>query len=272
MARTQTDILRQINEVADKHAELAELQSNASRVSVWGYVKQTTAFAIRTIEELFDTHKAEVQAIINEQRIGTTGWYATQARRYQKGHKLALIDGRPGYTRDEPEVRILSHVAIEEDTTNGTIKVKVVKAGDAPGAPYTPLETEELQAFQTYLNAITFAGLRTEASSSAAVGIKVVAKVQVDAQLIATDGTAIDGTDSPVDEAVKNYLRNLPFNGILRRTALVDAIQAVPGVVDVRITALQGGGNSFTATYLPASGHAVLNETSALTYQTNLIT
>ena len=146
------------------------------------------------------------------QRIGTLAWYASQAKHYQKGHKLALINGRPGYTREETEARIVKHVAVEEDTTNSTIKVKAVKEGNAPGAPYTPLETEELQAFQFYLNAIAFAGLRTEASSEAAVGIKVVAKVQVDAQLIISSGseagTSVGSTGRPVEEAVKSYLRN----------------------------------------------------------------
>ena len=41
--------------------------------------------------------------------------------------------------------------------------------------------------------------------------------------------------------------------------------------LDVRIIELQSGGNNFTATYVPASGHAVLDDTSALSYQTDLI-
>ena len=78
-----------------------------------------------------------------------------------------------------------------------------------------PLETEKLTAFQAYLNAIAFAGLRTEASSEEAVDIKVVAKVQVDAQLIIASGsktdTAVSGTERASEEAVKNYLRTLSF-------------------------------------------------------------
>ena len=66
-------------------------------------------------------------------RIGTLAWYASQAKRYQKGHKLALINGRPGYTREEPETRIIKHVAIEEDATNGTINIKTVKDGASSG-------------------------------------------------------------------------------------------------------------------------------------------
>ena len=272
MARTQEQILRQINEEADRHVELAELQRNRSRVSVWGYVKQVVAFAIRTLEELFDTHRAEVQALIEQQQIGSLLWYKEQALRWQKGDQLALVDGSPAYLKNHPDARILRHVAVSEDTETGTISVQAVKAGDAPGAPYTPLTEVEQQAFQAYLNAITFAGLRATASSEAAVAVRIDAKVQVDAQLITTSGTAIGSTQKPVEEALKSYLRDLPFNGVVRRTAIVDAIQAVPGVIDVRITALQGADSAFVATYLPASGHAILDEASTLTYQTDLIT
>ena len=145
-----------------------------------GYAKQVVDFAIRTLEEPFDVHKEEVQALIDQQRIGSLLWYKEQALRWKRGNQLAIVSGRPTYLRDNSEARILRHVAVSEDTSKGAISVKAVKAGDNPG-PYTPLEAEELQAFQAYLNAITFAGLKTVASSEAAVAVRVTAKVQVDA-------------------------------------------------------------------------------------------
>ena len=281
MARTQEQILAQINEEADRHAALAELQRNTSRVSVWRYIKQTTAFAIRTIEEMLDTHSAEVEARLNRQRIGTPAWYAEQALRYQRGQKVALIDGRPGYATDVPDARIIRHVAVEEATDSdgnktGIIKVKAVKAGATPGAPYEVLTEEEKKSFQAYLNAITFAGLHVTASSDEAVPVQVTATIQVDAQLIVATGdaagTSVGGAEKPVEEAIRAYLRDLPFNGVIRRTAIVDAIQEVAGVVDVGITSLQANSTAFTATHKPAAGHASYADGSSLSYQTGLIT
>ena len=150
MARTQEQILAQINEEADRHAALAELQRHTSRISVWRHIKQSAAFAIRTIEEMLDTHSAEVESRLNRQRIGTRAWYAEQALRYQHGQKVALIDGRPGYATDAAEARIIRHLAVEEATDDdgnktGIIKVKAVKAGETPGAPYEVLTEEEKQ-------------------------------------------------------------------------------------------------------------------------------
>ena len=77
---------------------------------------------------------------------------------------------------------------------------------------------------------------------------------------------------SHAEEAVKNYLRNLPFNSILRRTSLVDAVQTVPGVIDLCLTQVKQGSTTIPATYMPPSGHAKMANPSAFTYQTNLIT
>ena len=277
MARTQAQILAQINEEANRHAELVALQSNTSRVSIWAYVKQLAAFVVRTQEEMNDTHVAEVQALIANQQIGTAAWYAEQARRYQHGDNIRLINQRPIYNTDDPEARIITHVAVEEGTGNdkGKIFVKAVKAGTGEDAPHAPLDEVEKKAFQAYLNAITFAGLQPVAQSEAAVAITFAATIQVNEQHIIATGDAAGkrpGTDEkPVEAAVKAYLRNLPFNGILRRSAMEDAIQQVEGVVDVKLASLSGAA-SFTSTYKPASGHATLAEASTFTYQTSLIT
>ena len=282
MARTQQDILEQINETANQHTELAELQSNTSRVSAWGYIKQTLAFAIRSLEELFDHHQQEIKHLIENQQIGSLQWYKTQALKWQKGDKLSLRDHRPAYLKDNPGARLITHAAVEEGTGNdkGSVLIKVVKAktGASADAPYTPLSEEERSAFQGYLNAITFAGIRLTASTGEAVAIQVAAKIQVDAQLMNADGTAVGSTDKPVEQAIKAYLRDLPFNGIIRKTALVDAIQAVPGVLDVLITSLKHPNDAgddveaFVATHQPASGHATLGTDTSLSYQITLIT
>ncbi len=277
MARTEEEILATINEEADKQAVLADLQSNYSRVSVWRYVKQLIAFVIHTIESYYDNHKREIKAMIESQHVGTTGWFAEQARAFQLGHKLSLVNHRPVYLTKDPAAQIISHVAIQEGTglEKGTVIVKAVK-NNAQGRP-TALSSVEQIAFQGYLANITFAGLKTTVLSATAAAMRVYATIQVDGQVFHVDtvnqGELIAGGGKPVEEAISNYLRNLPFNGIIRRTAIIDSIQAVPGVIDVSVSYyLYDGGVGFISTSQPNSGHAILSSASTFAYQTTTIT
>ena len=266
MPRTQQQILAQINEEADKQAVLATLQGNTSRVSVWKYAKQVVAFAIRTLEEMFDTHKTEIRQIIDSRQIGTPAWYAEQAKAFQLGEPLTLINHVPGYASDNPQARIVRHAAVEEGTGSekGTVIIKAVKE---VAEALTPLSAEEKLAFQSYMEQITFAGIQVQTKSEAAEEVTLHATLQVDHQLIDTKGKKVDTEEKPVEEAVANYLRTLPFNGVIRRTALEDAIQTVPGVIDLATYSNTAKTRPFSTTLKPASGHAVLASGSSFSYQ-----
>ena len=265
MARTQEELLSDINSEANKHEALIELQRNHSRVSVWGYVKQVIAFIIHSFERMLDQHQEEIYTLANRGQVGTTAWYAEQAKVFQYGHSLSLIEHRPGYRSYSAEARIIKHVAVT--ASNGVINVSVVK--ESATKELTPLSTIELSAFQSYLDKITFAGLRAVASSRAAEAIYIFVYLQIDETYISTTGLEVGGTKKPVEDAIEGYLRNLPFNGILRRTEVEDAIQEVDGVIDVRISAMRGGSRYFSATHKPASGHAKLSPTSGFRYSTS---
>ena len=271
MSRTQQQILAQINEEADKQAVLATLQGNTSRVSVWKYAKQVVAFAIRTLEEMFDTHKNEVQRIIDSRQTGTPAWYAEQAKAFQLGEPLTLINHVPGYASRNPQARIVRHAAVEEGTGSekGTVIIKAVKEMTEK---LVPLSVEEKVAFQSYMEQITFAGIQVQVKSEAAAEITLHATIQVDHQLIDNKGKKVGTEEKPVEEAVTNYLRTLPFNGVIRRTALEDVIQKVPGVIDLATFSNQGKTQPFSTTLKPTPGHAVLASRSIFTYQSQNIT
>jgi hypothetical protein len=43
-----------------------------------------------------------------------------------------------------------------------------------------------------------------------------------------------------VETAVKAYLNNLPFNGVFKINSLIDEVQKVTGIVDFKISTIQG--------------------------------
>ena len=78
--------------------------------------------------------------------------------------------------------------------------------------------------------------------------------------VLAADGADIDGNTKPVELAILSFLRTLPFNGRLRKTALTNAILAVPGVIDVKIITLahkygSGSYNAVDISCIPESGY-----------------
>jgi hypothetical protein len=54
--------------------------------------------------------------------------------------------------------------------------------------------------------------------------------VYYDPMVLDSSGVAFDGS-TPVQDTIKRFIRELPFNGEYRNAALVDALQAIEGVV-----------------------------------------
>ena len=277
MARSLQNIIQSINDEADTHQELSTLQENPSRVSVWNYIKQVIAFVAHSLERLFDDHERRVEQLLEQQQVGTPKWYVRQALLYQHGTKVGIVQHRPGYAIVDPSLQIVKHAAVEIPASPaGTLYMKVVKGGaNETLVPLSP--EEELKGFQSYMNAITFAGIRVVASSASAVKVKINATVQVNLQLITLEGTQIGSEKNPVEDAINAYFRALPFNGWVRVSAIEDAMQNVPGVIDIYINSLEylsptNAWVRFRKSFRPASGHAELESTSQFAYQENIIT
>ena len=226
-----------------------------------------------TLERMFDNHQTAIHDLLMRQQVGSLGWYAAQAKKYQHGHRISLIQSIPSYPQDSPSTKIIKHAAIEASTA-GTVEVKVVKAGS--NATLAPLNEDELAGFQDYINAISFAGLRVIASSGLPVQLKMNVLIQINAQVITTQGKRLGTEQYPIKDALSAYLSTLPFNGWVRASAIEDSIQAVEGVVDVHINGLwhKMGAENYTAfskTHRPRTGHALLAVDSTFVYTTEIL-
>ena len=267
MARTQAEILQEINTYADAQAPLATLQSNTSRVSVWRLCKQLLAHFIHAYEVLRDQHQEAVLKLLLGQQVGSKQWYAEHARAFQYGHDVVLVDNRPAYVDDDLDARIISHVSVTANDQTGKIYCKVVTQ-DAAGN-LTPLTNLQKGAFQAYMSQIGFAGLPILVQSEAALSVRFTAYIQVDNQRIdPTTGRALGTEKEPVKEALDTFLQQLPFDGLLKGTALTDAVQAVPGVLDVLLLPfyLEGDATAHYASARPLSGHTKLDPAATFHY------
>lgn len=238
MARTIDTINNDLKQAFMQDTTLAEkygftaganFADTFSRFSIESIILYIVAASIWTLEKLFDTHTAEVTDYIATMKPHSLRWYVEKAKAFMYG--VPLIDGSDQYdttnlTNEQiAEKKIVTFAACTE--ANATLYLKVAKAGPAP------LTTDEKAAFVAYLHEIKDAGVRIDVISENGDYLKLQMVIYYDPLLINAKGESKGTGNKVVEDAIKNYIENIPFNGEFRKNELEDAIQAVDGVVMV---------------------------------------
>lgn len=259
MARTIAEIQAELLAAKAARTELNVLNSS-SRTAIWRLWLDVVAVAIWTHEVLFDLHKQEVVDYIFNMKPHSLKWYANIAKAYQHGHALPADTDK--YNNDEftdneiDEAKVVDYAAVVEAERGLRIKV----ASDN-GTDLEPLNEEQLDGFIEYMSRVKDAGVKLLITTNDPDSLKISLAIYYDPLVLDSEGTRLDGSDNePVQKAVRNYLRNLPFNGIFVLAYLVDALQEVPGVVVPHVLAASAnyGLLSYTAfgvEYQPDSGY-----------------
>lgn len=256
MARTiaeiQNEILDEKNRVSSLHG-LTTTNDNTSKTSIWKLWTHIVATAIWIHEKI-----VERNALIS--RPHTLNWYQEQALKYIHGKTLTWKDG--SYQFDIPadatesdieSAKIIKHCAVSEvdlGTLLGDTSVEILgnssylynnlgvvhmKVANNIGENIKSISTDELNNFREYIARIKDAGNQVIVDSLPGDELKLQLKVYVDPLLIdienAIEKGKLIGTEiKPVEETIKNYLKNLEFNGAFVKTFLVDAVQKAVGV------------------------------------------
>lgn len=254
----------------------ADFDNVFSKVSLESIILYIVAASIWTLERLFDTHTAEVTDYIATMKPHSLRWYVEKAKAFMYGEPVLpeLISGSDVYDTTDmtdeqiAQAKIVTFAACTEN--NATLYLKVAKAGPAP------LTADEKAAFIAYLHEIKDAGVRIDVISEQGDYLKLDMVIYYDPLLINANGESkADGT-KVVEQAIKDYIENIPFNGEFRKNELEDAIQAVNGVVMVEFNAAYHSETGAEDTYdevvpycKPASGYFKFNnaDLSDVTYQ-----
>lgn len=259
MARTQAEIVEAILTQKAATAELDAL-SSPSQTAVWRLWVNVVAFCHRTLEELWDWFRADVQAIADRASPGTVGWIAAQSKRFQYSESEQYLltvaeDGVVGYSQVVPEAQIIAYASVRE-RSDGLVQIKVAKA-DGAGDP-SPLTSPELTAFEGYYSKIKFPGVRTIITS------QVAARVRVQGTVYYAPGSELGQVQAAVEAAIASYLRAIPFDGLLYREKLQDAVQAIPTVISFPINSLTVDGAEVPRVEELLPGYGVLDPDAAL--------
>lgn len=250
----------------------ADFNQTFSKVSIENLILYIVAASIWTLEKLFDTHTTEVTEFIATMKPHSLRWYVEKAKAFLYG--VPLIDGTDqhnttGMTDEQiSQAKIVTFAACTE--ANATLYLKVAKAGPAP------LTTDEKAAFVAYLHEIKDAGVRIDVISEQGDYLNLNMVIYYDPLLINANGENKATGNKVVEDAIKAYIENIPFNGEFRKNELEDAIQAVEGVVMVELGVVEHSETGEDGTFeevipycKPTSGYFKFDhaDLSGVTYQ-----
>lgn len=231
MARSIQEIQNEIFARITANENLAELTSQ-SKVAIYRLFVFVVAFSIWTLEVLYDNHKSELQDELANQKSGTKAWYRTKALAFQYGFNLLTdsdIFNNQGATDEQITAsKIIKYSAVDEGIKDARVVIKI--AGETAGV-LAPITVNQRLAFEAYMNEIRYAGVKISIINYLPDKLYIKLKIYRDPLLIDGTGNSILNGGKPVEDALKEYMKKLPFNGELVLAHLVDAIQKVEGVM-----------------------------------------
>lgn len=248
MARTITEIKKSITDrlIADAAIIAAyqlqpgkTFEEEFSAASVESILLYAIANGIYVHERIFDAHKSEVQGIIDNMKPHSLQWYANKAKDYQKGYSLPTDSDKYDNTGLTDEViatsKIINYAAVVEQERGLRIKV-ATNAGADLGA----VAGGDMPGFIAYMARIKDAGVKLLITTADADALKLGLLIKYDPLVLDGDGKRLDGNGAtPVQDAIRQYLKNLPFNGRLELSDLMDVLQLVDGVKAPYVTLAQ---------------------------------
>ena len=268
MARSIQDIQQHIYAQKAQEPALSELNST-SKVAIWRLWIYIIAVSIWSLEKLFDLHREDVDRRLAELRPGTTKWYHAKALAFQYGFNLLPDSDRfnnQGRTEEEIEgSKIVKYCAVIDAPTESRI---VIKIATTQGEELTPVTAHQQEAFSAYINEIKYAGVYVTILNSPPDVLKLAIRIIRNPLILNEEGMDVNSGKHTVKEAIKEYLKRLPFNGELSLQALTDAIQRVNGVKDVSIDNAQtkwlegtiwGNFQEVNISRIPESGYFTVN-------------
>ena len=266
MARSITDIKKQMTDafMADEYIREAygfvegdTFNGKFSSVSIESILFYIVAACIYTFEVLFDSYQNDVNDTV-ETSAHTARWYRDKALAFMRD--VPLVEDADYYdtsdmTDEEIEqAKIVKYAAATESKDSSLLTIKVATKGE--NDELQPLEyTTDLEA---YFAEIKDAGVRINLINRA--GDIFFYEIDVYYNPLIN----VDTVRSAVENAIKDYIQGLPFDGQYSNMGCIDAVQKVAGVevAEMKDAAARASTEttmtSIDARYRPVAGYMTI--------------
>ena len=267
-----------------KHQELIGLNS-PSKVAIynlWAYVVATVAWVQY---QLWEVLQVELNDLIRQQKLYTLYWWQNTALAYRHGHALNEATGSyldDDYTEDAiAAAQIVSRAAVIELEVNNR-KHLFVKVAKTENDTLAPLAADELSGLEQYIARIKPAGTKVVLFTGPPDQLRLTLDYYYDPLQLTETGTRIDGTsNSPVQDAIREYLQVLKFNGEFTISDLEDRLQQLPSCAESEVYVRAAEANYKTPaewetiadSYVANSGYMeVLDENLTINFKPKTVT
>jgi hypothetical protein len=208
-----------------------EALNSTSKVSIWRLFTYCVAFCAWTLDKLFDSHQAEVSDLLTKQKPHRESWYRDKALNFQYGYSLpdeADIYDNTGISDDDIEASlVVKYSAVTQATNESRLVIKIAgETGDA----LTPITDGQFDAFKEYMGRVKDAGVFITFINSLPDRLYIQLRVYYDPLILDETGNNILTGGKPVEDALTEFMKELPFNGELILASMVDKLQKVSGV------------------------------------------
>ncbi len=231
MARTVAQIQAEIISAKEARPELAGLTST-SKSAVWLSITFIIAYAIYILEVLFDKHKLETDTAISLLKPHTKRWYRQKALAFQFG--FALVQDTDVYDNTGIDAtlidnsKVIKYAAVTEAVAESRIIIKI--ATENAGV-LSPITNAQKQSFDAYISEVRDAGVKVSVINFLPDRLYLNMRIFYDPLVLDAQGNSILDGGKPVELAINEYLKKLPFDGQLVLAHMIDALQKVPGVI-----------------------------------------
>lgn len=201
-----------------------------SKVSFENIKFDIVAFSIWVLENLFDTHKKEVDDIIEAKMPHRPSWYGTKAKAFQYGFALIPDTDKYDNTGFTPE-QIEASKVIKYDAVTQSAGQILIKIATEVNGVLSPIAPEVKASFDAYILEIADCGVKYIVVNHLPDILLLNLQIFRDPLVLDSNGMSIINGNYPVQDAINEYMKELPFNGELVLAHFTDKLQKAEGVV-----------------------------------------
>ena len=160
MARTISEIEASIEQRLNASFELS-----TSAAAEWRMWTHCVAYCIHLFELTLDIFKKEMDDDAKREIAGSLTWYRRKCFDFQNGHELrfSTVTGLLEYETLDEEAQVVKVASVSVSDTN-TLVIRVATLDN--NGETVPLASQQTQNIKDYIDAIKFAGTKTQVIST----------------------------------------------------------------------------------------------------------
>lgn len=246
MFKTIIEIFNYILDLKNKNTVISDVNTT-SKTAIWRQFIEVVSTAYWAFVSVRDLHDKETDFLIQEQKVPNLRWYRNKALSFQYGFDVIedtdvfkptiQIDGVDiEATEEQIEAsKVIKYCAVDRKIINNRASLIIKIAGEENGE-IVQSSDEVKEALKKWFeedgaaaagDVITYINYKGDILSFSV-------DVYINPLVLMSDGRHKINLNYPVEDAIKTYLKNLPFNGEFDVQKFEAAILATEGVLKLK--------------------------------------